>query len=167
MASSPRGRCHQQQGGRQPSPARCSSPKRQPQLEPAIRERLRLIVSLVPRASSSIVPLSPAFILGSTATANGQRQRIRAGSPYVPAHSPARPRGGLQFFNKEIACLLPYAIAAVSAVPNLPSRPTAPRRGREAACFKEGRKSRNDEDDKFSLPTGSSLIEERWPRAVS
>ena len=32
-----------------------------------------------------------------------------------------------------------------------------------------GRKSRNDEDDKLSLPTGSSLIEDilRWPRAVS
>jgi hypothetical protein len=29
-----------------------------------------------------------------------------------------------------------------------------------AACFKAGRKSRNDEDDKFSLPTGSSLIED-------
>ena len=29
-----------------------------------------------------------------------------------------------------------------------------------AACFKAGRKSPNDEDDKFSLPTGSSLIED-------
>ena len=29
-----------------------------------------------------------------------------------------------------------------------------------AACFKAGRKSRNDEDDKFSLPTGSSLTED-------
>jgi hypothetical protein len=29
-----------------------------------------------------------------------------------------------------------------------------------AACFKAGRKCRNDEDDKFSLPTGSSLIED-------
>jgi hypothetical protein len=29
-----------------------------------------------------------------------------------------------------------------------------------AACFKAGRKSRNDEDDKFSLPTGSSLFED-------
>jgi hypothetical protein len=28
------------------------------------------------------------------------------------------------------------------------------------ACFKAGRKSRNDEDDKLSLPTGSSLIED-------
>ena len=31
---------------------------------------------------------------------------------------------------------------------------------RGPASFKAGRKSRNDEDDKFSLPTGSSLIED-------
>jgi hypothetical protein len=31
---------------------------------------------------------------------------------------------------------------------------------RGAACIKAGRKSHNDEDDKFSLPMGSGLIED-------